>query len=265
MFETFPTKKMTTMLNPFVRYGRHFAIFTAITMGATQCADTSDGRLAQGQGTAIGAGAGALIGAAFGGRQGALIGAAIGGASGFAYGSHIANKKAQYRSTEDWLDACIAQANSKRREAVSYNRQLENKLASLQREVKVAAAAKDRVKLASLKREIGTERAAAQKQAALDFVEWLVQNSGGWAKSGQLPSSKAGMDVAKGLYGREAFIQSLGAAVLLPSHPKSTQLFSSLAPSPILTAAQDAILNNKNAAEIVKQLIKDMDAVLAGM
>lgn len=107
--------------------------------------------------------------------------------------------------------------------------------------------------------------AAAQKQAALDFVEWLDQNSGGWAKSGQLPSSKAGMDVAKGLYGREAFIQSLGAAVLLPSHPKSTQLFSSLAPSPILTAAQDAILNNKNAAEIVKQLIKDMDAVLAGM
>ncbi|MEI6673952.1 MAG: YMGG-like glycine zipper-containing protein [Verrucomicrobiota bacterium] len=168
---------MTTMLNPFVRYGRHFAIFTVITMGATQCADTSDGRLAQGQGTAIGAGAGALIGAAFGGRQGALIGAAIGGASGFAYGSHIANKKAQYRSTEDWLDACIAQANSKRREAVSYNHQLENKLASLQREVKVAAAAKDRVKLASLKREIGTERAAAQKQAAVFGKEAELQHS----------------------------------------------------------------------------------------
>jgi hypothetical protein len=168
---------MSNMSNPCVRFGKHLAIFTAITMGATQCAGTADGRLAQGQGTAIGAGAGALIGAAFGGRQGALIGAAIGGASGFAYGSHIANKKAQYKSTEDWLDACIAQANSKRREAVAYNHRLDTKLANLQREVKVAAAAGNKVKLASLKREIGTEKASAQKQAAAFNKEAEMQKS----------------------------------------------------------------------------------------
>ena len=177
MLQTLPIKNMTITLNNFARYGKHFAIFGLITMGTTQCANTADGRLTQGQGTLIGAGAGALLGAAIGGRQGALLGAAIGGAGGFAYGSHIANKKAQYKSTEEWLDACIAQANTKRREAVAYNRQLNNRLASLQRDVKIAAAAGDRTKLASLKREIGSERAAVQKQAAVFSKEAEMQHS----------------------------------------------------------------------------------------
>lgn len=168
---------MASTFNQFTRFGKHFAVFMAITMGASQCANTSDGRLAQGQGTAIGAGAGALLGAALGGRQGALIGAAVGGATGFAYGSHIANKKAQYKSTEEWLDACIAQANTKRREAVAYNRQLNNKLASLQNQVRMAKASGDKAKLVTLKREIGTEKAAAQKQAAVFSKEAEMQNS----------------------------------------------------------------------------------------
>ncbi|MEI6175402.1 MAG: YMGG-like glycine zipper-containing protein [Verrucomicrobiota bacterium] len=168
---------MTDNLNLVARYGKHIAIFTLITMSGTQCAGTSDGRLAQGQGTAIGAGAGALIGAALGGRQGALIGAAIGGASGFAYGSHIANKKAQYKSTEEWLDACISQAESKRRDAVAYNRKLDNRLAQLQREVRTASAAGDKAKLATLRREISSERSAAQKQAATFSKEAEMQRS----------------------------------------------------------------------------------------
>lgn len=101
------------------------------------------------------------------------------------------------------------------------------------------------------------------KEAIITFVTWLDQNSGGWAQSGQLPSSKAGMEVAAGLKGREAFIESLDFPVMLPAHPKSTQLFSSAAPSPILTAAQDAVLNNKDAASIAKQLKQDMEAILA--
>jgi len=201
MSQTLPIKNMTITLNNFARYGKHFAIFGLITMGTTQCANTSDGRLTQGQGTLIGAGAGALLGAAIGGRQGALLGAAIGGAGGFAYGSHIANKKAQYKSTEEWLDACIAQANTKRREAVAYNRQLNNRLASLQRDVKIAAAAGDRTKLASLKREIGSERAAVQKQAAVFSKEAEMQHSAikqaggqGGSRLSALRESTNGMD-----------------------------------------------------------------------
>jgi multiple sugar transport system substrate-binding protein len=104
---------------------------------------------------------------------------------------------------------------------------------------------------------------ADKKAAAVEFVKWLDKNSGDWAKSGQLPSSNAGMEVAKKLPGREAFVSSLNNAVLLPAHPKAAQLFSSTAPSPILTAAQDAVLNNKDPLEIAKQLKKDFDALLA--
>jgi uncharacterized protein YcfJ len=157
---------MTHSLELFARYGKHVAAFTAITVACTQCAATDDGRLAQGQGTAIGAAGGALLGAALGGREGALIGAAIGGASGFAYGTHIANKKAQYKSTEEWLDACIVQAESKRKAAVAYNNRLNNELARLQKEVRMAKAAGDKSKLASLNRQISSERSAAQKEAA---------------------------------------------------------------------------------------------------
>lgn len=103
----------------------------------------------------------------------------------------------------------------------------------------------------------------AKKAAAVEFVKWLDKNSGDWAKSGQLPSSTAGMDVAKKMTGRDAFVGSLDNAVLLPPHPKAAQIFSSTAPSPILTAAQDAVLNNKDPLEIAKQLKKDMDAILA--
>jgi multiple sugar transport system substrate-binding protein len=106
------------------------------------------------------------------------------------------------------------------------------------------------------------ERDEKTKQAIIKFITWLDANSGGWAQSGQLPSSKAGMEVAKGLEGREAFIESLDFSVMLPAHPKSTQLFSSAAPSPILTAAQDAVLNNKDASSILDQLKKDMEAIL---
>jgi uncharacterized protein YcfJ len=166
---------MTTPLTLCARYGKHLAVFTLITLGTTQCASTSDGQLAQAQGTGIGALGGGLLGAAIGGRQGALIGAAIGGAGGFAYGTHIANRKAQYKSTEEWLDACITQAESKRREAVAYNQKLNNRLAALQKEVRMAKSSGDKNKLASLKRTIASEKSAAQKQATAFSKEAELQ------------------------------------------------------------------------------------------
>lgn len=156
---------------------KHLAIFALITFGTTQCASTPDGRKTQGQGAAIGAGAGALVGGLLGGKEGALWGAGIGAAGGFAYGTHIANKKAQYKSTEAWLDACIVQAESKRKEAVAYNNKLDRRLGQLQREVRAAAAARDKAKLASLKREIATERKATQEQAAAFGKEAEMQRS----------------------------------------------------------------------------------------
>ena len=166
------------------RFVKPLAVFTVITLTLPQCATTEDGRLTQAQGTGLGALGGALIGGAIGAAtgnsdaalKGAAIGAGIGGVGGFAYGTHIANKKAQYKSTEEWLDACITQAESKRRDAIAYNNRLNNQLARLQREVRTAKAAGDKNKLSSLNREIRKEKADAQKQAAIFSKEAELQN-----------------------------------------------------------------------------------------
>ena len=156
---------MSISLQSCTRYGKHLSLSLAITLGVTHCAPTSDGQLAQGQGAAMGAAGGALLGNLVGGNtRSTLIGAGIGSLAGLAYGTHIANKKASYASTEAWLDDCIVQANKRRREAAAYNSRLGNQLARLQKEVRVARAAGDRNKLAALKSEIVAERSGAEKQ-----------------------------------------------------------------------------------------------------
>jgi multiple sugar transport system substrate-binding protein len=102
----------------------------------------------------------------------------------------------------------------------------------------------------------------AKQKAIADFMRWMSANSILWAQSGQLPASKVGMEAAKKLPGREAFIASLEAERLLPPHPLAISLFSSVAPSPIMTMAQDTVLNNKAPIDIVHQLKKDFDTIL---
>ncbi len=104
---------------------------------------------------------------------------------------------------------------------------------------------------------------ASRKAAAAEFAKWLATNSADWAKSGQLPANKAALETAKSMPGRDAFIAELNSTYFVPAHPKATRIFSSAAPSPILTAAQDAVLNNKNPLEIVKKMKTEMDALLA--
>ena len=92
-----------------------------------------------GTGAVIGAVAGGILGQIIGGDTkgtlvGAAIGAAVGGAGGYAYGDHVANQKAKYAQEEDWLDACIAQAQLKNQELVAYNKDLRTQIKSLQRE-----------------------------------------------------------------------------------------------------------------------------------
>lgn len=95
-------------------------------------------------GAAVGAGLGAIVGALVGGGDGAAIGAAIGGAvggvAGGAVGKHIADKKAEYASREEWLDACIAQARKSNDEARAYNARLKKDIAALNKQsTKLAA------------------------------------------------------------------------------------------------------------------------------
>jgi multiple sugar transport system substrate-binding protein len=104
---------------------------------------------------------------------------------------------------------------------------------------------------------------AAKQKAAQTFVKWLSDNSAKWAESGQIPANLAAQKAATKLKGIDAYNAELSYVKFLPANPKSVKLFSSAAPSPILTAAQSATLNNKNANDIVKQLETDMNKVLA--
>ena len=155
------------------------ASLTLVTLSG--CASTSDGRLAQGQGTALGAIAGGLIGYALGGEQGAIRGAALGGAAGFAYGSVIAKKKAQYASIEAFMQAEIAAAQSHNQAIASYNASLEQRIAGLERRARVAKANRDKAAITSIRTEVaqlqkeaqGTQKAFAKET---DYYEAVVKD-----------------------------------------------------------------------------------------
>jgi len=165
------------------KFGKQTALCTLLAFSLSQCASTQDGQLAQAQGTGMGAVGGALLGAGLGAltgnsdavKKGALIGAGIGAAGGFAYGTHIANKKAKYKSTEEWLDACISEAEKKRSAAVAYNSRLNKEYARLQKEVKAAQLAGDKKKLSTLKGQIASERKAAEKESVAFNKEAQLQ------------------------------------------------------------------------------------------
>ncbi len=200
---------MNSPITIISKFSKSTAACALIAFGLSQCAETQDGQLAQAQGAGIGAAGGALLGAGIGALtgnssdvgRGALIGAALGGAGGFAYGTHVANQKAKYATTEKWLDACIADAEKKRSAAVAYNGRLKNELARLEREVNSARVAGDRKKLSSLKRQIASERKAAQKESnnyakEVEVQRGAIKEAGGSGGSrlSSLRSSTNGID-----------------------------------------------------------------------
>ena len=95
-------------------------------------------------GAGLGAGLGALVGGLTGGGRGALVGASIGAAAGglggYALGTHVANKKAEYASQEDWLDDCIVHAEQFNAEVHNYNAKLGHDIQVLDRQSKALLA-----------------------------------------------------------------------------------------------------------------------------
>lgn len=104
---------------------------------------------------------------------------------------------------------------------------------------------------------------STKQKAAQTFVKWLSDNSAKWALSGQIPANIAAQKAATNLKGIDAYKAELDYVTFLPAHPKATKIFSSAAPSPILTAAQSALLNDRDAGGIVTQLETDINKVLA--
>ena len=142
------------------------------------CASMSDQQQTTAQGAGIGAGIGAGLGAIIGhqsgsGAEGAMIGALIGGAAGALYGNHVAGKKADFASEEDYLDACAAEAQKVHAEAVEQGEAIQAEIARLDTEVEALMAASEEKKMdrdtaRKIKKDLAT--ALAQTESSLDAV-----------------------------------------------------------------------------------------------
>jgi len=142
-----------------------FVLIAALACGSLpSCTNIKDDETrTKTEGTLSGAGVGAVLGAIIGavldgGRgaaRGAAIGAGVGGVAGYAYGSHVANQKAQYASREEWLDACLVQAEKARQTTAAHNARLREDLARLDKETRALEAAynEGKVKRANLRAE----------------------------------------------------------------------------------------------------------------
>ena len=121
------------------------AIIVGIALLHTGCATLPDRQQTTGQSAGLGAVFGAVTGAVIGNQsgdaaQGALIGGLAGAAAGALYGNHVANKKEEFANQEDYLDACLAQAESVRVETAKKNATLLAEIAALDEQVEAYAA-----------------------------------------------------------------------------------------------------------------------------
>ncbi len=158
-----------------------------------------------GAGALVGAGLGALIGSLSGDAgQGALIGAAAGGAMGLAYGDHVARKKARYASTEDYLDACIASARSVNADAYAYNRSLSNRIAALEREIRIAVGSGNRARMRQMRSEIASLESEARAKVQVVNEEISIQR--------QVISSESSSANTSGLRSEVARLESTRSA-----------------------------------------------------
>ncbi|MBQ9220892.1 YMGG-like glycine zipper-containing protein [Succinivibrio sp.] len=139
-----------------------FAVAITLTLGSCGCTNIKDdstrtkteGTLAgAGIGAAVGAGLGALFGGSKGALAGAAIGAGVGSLSGYFYGKHVADKKAEYASREEWLDACIDRSRQVTADTKKYNEQLKKDIAALDKETKTLTAKNANTDKKTLKEE----------------------------------------------------------------------------------------------------------------
>lgn len=161
----------------------------SLVAGCANIKDDSQRTQAEGAtaGAAGGAVFGAILGQVIGGDTGAtLLGAAIGGAvggiGGYAYGDHIAGQKEQYSNQEDWLDACIAEAQKKNRELEDYNQNIVQQIAQLREETealqaRTTEAETRKAKLFEKKERVDQLLAAADTELASAKAELEAQNS----------------------------------------------------------------------------------------
>ena len=153
---------------------------TILTLSAmlASCANIKDDSTrTKTEGTLGGAVLGGILGYAIGGTRGAAIGAGAGAIGGFGVGAHVAAKKRAYKNTEDWLNACIAQAERTNAHARAYNNSLSKKISDLEQQINGAKTKGDKGELKNLKRAVLTLQNEAKKERMSVDNEITQQNS----------------------------------------------------------------------------------------
>jgi multiple sugar transport system substrate-binding protein len=105
----------------------------------------------------------------------------------------------------------------------------------------------------------------AKREAALDFVEWVVANSATWATGGQIPvfAGITETDFFKELPGRAPFVEMVDYSYILPSTPKYNEIFASNAPTPMMVLAQSIILEQAEVRPAVETACETITGILA--
>lgn len=104
----------------------------------------------------------------------------------------------------------------------------------------------------------------AKREAAVEFLEWVMVNADLWVPSGQMPIF---LDILnsedfQSLKGRGAFVDMLEHQVLLPNIPKHTEIFAANAPTPMMIMAQriileqaDPLVESQNACDSITGIL----------
>ncbi|HLN12614.1 MAG TPA: ABC transporter substrate-binding protein [bacterium] len=105
----------------------------------------------------------------------------------------------------------------------------------------------------------------AREQAALTLATWIVQHDQEWGNSGNLPAPLSARTSAafRALPGRRGFLEEQAYEIMLPDVTQSAQLYSSAAPSPIVVAAQAALVRDVPVAQVTQELRNRVNAILA--
>jgi multiple sugar transport system substrate-binding protein len=102
------------------------------------------------------------------------------------------------------------------------------------------------------------------RKAAVELAGWIINNSAEWANSGNIPALLSVSKTLKfrTLPGRSSFVSMLPYTVFLPNIPKSLQVYSAVAPGPIILAAQAAMLKNEDPVRIIQDFTQQVNSIL---
>jgi multiple sugar transport system substrate-binding protein len=102
-----------------------------------------------------------------------------------------------------------------------------------------------------------------KQEAAVIFVNWLLENANLWADSGYVTTKLSTQPYVASLPNVGMWLDALEYANYMPAHQKASQLFSQTAPSPFVTAYSSMILEPGDVKAGTEQFVKDLNAILA--